>query len=142
MTASYAAVFKRPLTPSPSSSSSLLPSTSSPLSSFLLRGRSPAFVSFSASSSSLPWPRGLGFSARRCVAASASGSFEQDRLGDDAVLRDQEVQERKVDLMKILKGANSIIPHIVLGSTVLALAYPPSFTWFTNRSPLFFTLIV
>ncbi|XP_020114694.1 probable sodium/metabolite cotransporter BASS5, chloroplastic isoform X4 [Ananas comosus] len=77
--------------------------------------------------------RGLGFSARRCVAASASGSFEQDRLGDDAFLRDQEVQERKVDLMKILKGANSIIPHIVLGSTVLALAYPPSFTWFTNR---------
>ncbi|XP_020114695.1 probable sodium/metabolite cotransporter BASS5, chloroplastic isoform X5 [Ananas comosus] len=130
MTASYAAVFKRPLTPSPSSSSSLLPTTSSPLSSFLLRGRSPAFVSFSASSSSLPWPRGLGFSARRCVAASASGSFEQDRLGDDAFLRDQ---ERKVDLMKILKGANSIIPHIVLGSTVLALAYPPSFTWFTNR---------
>lgn len=36
-------------------------------------------------------------------------------------------------LMKILRSANSVLPHVVLGSTVLALAYPPSFTWFTTR---------
>ncbi|CAD6224174.1 unnamed protein product [Miscanthus lutarioriparius] len=46
---------------------------------------------------------------------------------------DPVVEESKVDFLKILKSANSIIPHIVLGSTILALVYPPSFTWFTTR---------
>ncbi|XP_020549824.1 probable sodium/metabolite cotransporter BASS5, chloroplastic isoform X1 [Sesamum indicum] len=36
-------------------------------------------------------------------------------------------------LMTVLKGANSFLPQVVLASTVLALVYPPSFTWFTNR---------
>ncbi|KAL6501627.1 putative sodium/metabolite cotransporter bass6, chloroplastic [Orobanche gracilis] len=36
-------------------------------------------------------------------------------------------------LMTILKRANSFLPQVVLASTVLALIYPPSFTWFTNR---------
>ena len=49
-------------------------------------------------------------------------------------LKLQVVEESKVDFLKILKSANSIIPHIVLGSTILALVYPPSFTWFTTRS--------
>ncbi|KAL0324391.1 UNVERIFIED_CONTAM: putative sodium/metabolite cotransporter BASS6, chloroplastic [Sesamum calycinum] len=35
--------------------------------------------------------------------------------------------------MTVLKGANSFLPQVVLASTVLALIYPPSFTWFTNR---------
>ncbi|XP_052167705.1 probable sodium/metabolite cotransporter BASS5, chloroplastic [Oryza glaberrima] len=68
------------------------------------------------------------------VWASASGSFEKDRIGDDDVLASpQIVEESKVDLLKILKSANTIIPHVVLGSTILALVYPPSFTWFTTR---------
>ncbi|XP_014758840.1 probable sodium/metabolite cotransporter BASS5, chloroplastic isoform X2 [Brachypodium distachyon] len=46
---------------------------------------------------------------------------------------DAGVEESKVDFLKILKSANSIIPHVVLGSTILALVYPPSFTWFTTR---------
>ncbi|XP_039136856.1 probable sodium/metabolite cotransporter BASS5, chloroplastic isoform X2 [Dioscorea cayenensis subsp. rotundata] len=33
----------------------------------------------------------------------------------------------------ILKGANSVLPFVVALSTVLALVYPPSFTWFTTR---------
>ncbi|CAH9137403.1 unnamed protein product [Cuscuta epithymum] len=33
----------------------------------------------------------------------------------------------------VLRDANSILPHVVLGSTILALVYPPSFTWFTSR---------
>jgi hypothetical protein len=71
------------------------------------------------------------------VWASASGSFEKDRIGDDDVLASpQIVEESKVDLLKILKSANTIIPHVVLGSTILALVYPPSFTWFTTRSVL------
>lgn len=35
--------------------------------------------------------------------------------------------------LTVLRGANAILPHVVLGSTILALVYPPSFTWFTSR---------
>lgn len=38
-----------------------------------------------------------------------------------------------VVLLKLLKDANSIIPHVVAAATLLALLFPPSFTWFTNR---------
>ncbi|KAL3653616.1 putative sodium/metabolite cotransporter bass5, chloroplastic [Castilleja foliolosa] len=40
---------------------------------------------------------------------------------------------QEASLMTILKGANTFLPQVVLASTVLALVYPPSFTWFTNR---------
>ncbi|KAK3129695.1 hypothetical protein QOZ80_6BG0483440 [Eleusine coracana subsp. coracana] len=87
--------------------------------------------------SSLPrvsWQQGSGVAARTHVWATASGPFDQDRSGEDAGLPSlQVVEERKVDLLKILKSANIVIPHIVLGSTILALVYPPSFTWFTTR---------
>ncbi|KAG0570506.1 hypothetical protein KC19_6G167500 [Ceratodon purpureus] len=33
----------------------------------------------------------------------------------------------------VLKNVNVYIPHAVLASTVLALSYPPSFTWFTTK---------
>ncbi|XP_028755974.1 probable sodium/metabolite cotransporter BASS5, chloroplastic isoform X2 [Neltuma alba] len=36
-------------------------------------------------------------------------------------------------ILKILKESNSLLPHVVLASTLLALIYPPSFTWFTSR---------
>nr|CAB3453992.1 unnamed protein product [Digitaria exilis] len=78
--------------------------------------------------------RGSGAVDRRRLWASASGSFEQDGTGEDAVLPSQVVEESKVDFLKILKSANTVIPHIVLGSTILALVYPPSFTWFTTSS--------
>uniref|UniRef100_A0A0E0M3I8 Uncharacterized protein n=1 Tax=Oryza punctata TaxID=4537 RepID=A0A0E0M3I8_ORYPU len=77
---------------------------------------------------------GVAVRGRVWASASASGSFEKDRIGDDDVFASpQIVEESKVDLLKILKSANTIIPHIVLGSTILALVYPPSFTWFTTR---------
>ncbi|XP_010540192.1 PREDICTED: probable sodium/metabolite cotransporter BASS6, chloroplastic isoform X2 [Tarenaya hassleriana] len=44
-----------------------------------------------------------------------------------------EMPEKKASLVDVLKQANSILPHVVLGSTILALLYPPSFTWFTSR---------
>ncbi|XP_073012391.1 probable sodium/metabolite cotransporter BASS5, chloroplastic [Typha latifolia] len=109
----------------------------SPHSSALLRHRTDS-VSLSLPSSSCYLSRRRPsfpvFSKRRCDCASAGGSFEQDSsTGEDALSPTQEVQDRKVDILKALKGANSVIPHVVLGSTLLALAYPPSFTWFTNR---------
>lgn len=69
----------------------------------------------------------------RCIPAKAADSFEPDRIREDAFIPAQEVEQKEIDVLKILKGANSIIPHVVLASTVLALVYPPSFTWFTNR---------
>uniref|UniRef100_J3MZA9 Uncharacterized protein n=1 Tax=Oryza brachyantha TaxID=4533 RepID=J3MZA9_ORYBR len=79
--------------------------------------------------------QGSVVAARGRVWASASGSFEKDHTGgdDDVLASPQIVEESNVDLLKILKSANTIIPHIVLGSTILALVYPPSFTWFTTR---------
>ncbi|KAK4435179.1 putative sodium/metabolite cotransporter BASS6, chloroplastic [Sesamum alatum] len=44
-----------------------------------------------------------------------------------------EPPKEEASLMTILKGANSFLPQVVLASTILALIYPPSFTWFTNR---------
>lgn len=34
---------------------------------------------------------------------------------------------------KLLQTANTSLPQVVMASTLLALIYPPSFTWFTNR---------
>ena len=48
--------------------------------------------------------------------------------------------EMAYSIVETLKKANSILPHVVLASTVLALLYPPSFTWFTSRFSLLFTL--
>ncbi|RLN34850.1 bile acid sodium symporter [Panicum miliaceum] len=89
----------------------------------------PPLVSWrSLSVSSEKAEQGSGVVARRRLWASASGSFEHNNAWEDAV-----VEESKVDFLKILKSANTVIPHIVLGSTILALVYPPSFTWFTTR---------
>ncbi|GLJ56120.1 hypothetical protein SUGI_1204690 [Cryptomeria japonica] len=38
-----------------------------------------------------------------------------------------------INILNSLKNANSFIPHAVVASTLLALVFPPSFTWFTNR---------
>ncbi|XP_021901749.1 probable sodium/metabolite cotransporter BASS6, chloroplastic isoform X2 [Carica papaya] len=44
-----------------------------------------------------------------------------------------EPDENSKSIVTMLKEANSLLPHVVLASTLLALAYPPSFTWFTSR---------
>ncbi|CAL9168106.1 unnamed protein product [Musa hybrid cultivar] len=94
----------------------------------LLR-RGTASLRFSSSSSSNDDKILLG----RCVSAKAADSFEPDRSAKDAFRPSQEIRQDEISILKILKGANSIIPHVVLASTVLALVYPPSFTWFTTR---------
>ncbi|EOA15531.1 hypothetical protein CARUB_v10004948mg [Capsella rubella] len=44
-----------------------------------------------------------------------------------------EIFSEKASIVDTLKKANSVLPHVVLASTILALIYPPSFTWFTSR---------
>ncbi|KAL3647250.1 putative sodium/metabolite cotransporter bass5, chloroplastic [Castilleja foliolosa] len=55
---------------------------------------------------------------------------DNSRLSDHAP---EFAKIQEASLMTILKGANTFLPQVVLASTVLALVYPPSFTWFTNR---------
>lgn len=62
-----------------------------------------------------------------CVPKQSSDDFEPP-----SIIISKEV-EKKESISDILSKANSFLPHIVLASTLLALAYPPSFTWFTNR---------
>lgn len=78
--------------------------------------------------------KGSKFLVGRFVRARAAGSGSLE-LGDDGSLPlpAQEANQSKTDFLMILKGANSIIPHVVFASTVLALVYPPSFSWFTTR---------
>jgi hypothetical protein len=35
--------------------------------------------------------------------------------------------------LEILKNSNSLLPPAILASTLLALIFPPSLTWFTTR---------
>lgn len=42
-------------------------------------------------------------------------------------------KQKDSSIVRILKESNSLLPHVVLASTLLALVYPPSFTWFTTR---------
>ncbi|KAK3429090.1 probable sodium/metabolite cotransporter BASS6, chloroplastic [Eucalyptus grandis] len=43
------------------------------------------------------------------------------------------VPGEQFSIVEVLKKSNSFLPHVVLASTLLALIYPPSFAWFTNR---------
>ncbi|XP_031391846.1 probable sodium/metabolite cotransporter BASS5, chloroplastic isoform X2 [Punica granatum] len=76
---------------------------------------------------------------RRCFLSKCNS---QDTLDSFEQNPDQEfsqesfqvsVQGKQAPILKILKESNSFLPHVVLASTLLAIFYPPSFTWFTNR---------
>ncbi|PKI49513.1 hypothetical protein CRG98_030130, partial [Punica granatum] len=75
---------------------------------------------------------------RRCFLSKCNS---QDTLDSFEQNPDQEfsqesfqvsVQGKQAPILKILKESNSFLPHVVLASTLLAIFYPPSFTWFTN----------
>ncbi|XP_021283378.1 probable sodium/metabolite cotransporter BASS6, chloroplastic isoform X2 [Herrania umbratica] len=69
----------------------------------------------------------------KCASEKLSGSFERDPGQEYGLESNQRVKQRKASIVEILKQSNSILPHVVLASTILALVYPPSFTWFTSR---------
>ncbi|XP_023752836.1 probable sodium/metabolite cotransporter BASS5, chloroplastic [Lactuca sativa] len=41
--------------------------------------------------------------------------------------------EHKTSFVEIPKTTNSLLPQVVLASTILVLIFPPSYTWFTSR---------
>ncbi|KAG5588899.1 hypothetical protein H5410_039413 [Solanum commersonii] len=69
-----------------------------------------------------------GLLVTRCISESFS-----DPPGPNDFESLENLKQKENAFLTILKGANSFLPHVVLASTILALIYPPSFTWFTNR---------
>ncbi|XP_043716478.1 probable sodium/metabolite cotransporter BASS5, chloroplastic isoform X2 [Telopea speciosissima] len=88
---------------------------------------------YPASSCLIPPLKSSRSSVGRCLPEMASDSFEPDRPSETVHKLTQEIGKNESGILQILKGANSILPHVVFASTVLALVFPPSFTWFTNR---------
>ncbi|XP_023752837.1 probable sodium/metabolite cotransporter BASS5, chloroplastic isoform X1 [Lactuca sativa] len=83
-----------------------------------------------------PHTLSLCWGSRLIVHRRASGEFP-DRIDQDepptyAPISPQ-ILEHNTSFVDVLKKANSILPQVVLASTILALVYPPSFTWFTSR---------
>ncbi|XP_057510661.1 probable sodium/metabolite cotransporter BASS6, chloroplastic isoform X1 [Actinidia eriantha] len=77
--------------------------------------------------------RGSRLQLRRCVMEKFSDGLEPDRSPNVVPESTQNPNGKETSFVKILKGANSILPQVVIASTILALLYPPSFTWFTSR---------
>ncbi|KAG7541837.1 Bile acid:sodium symporter/arsenical resistance protein Acr3 [Arabidopsis thaliana x Arabidopsis arenosa] len=88
------------------------------------------FSSFSLSSPLRIDPISQGIGSRNLWRRYASDNFSE--MGLDPGADSSKVIE-KASIVDTMKKANSILPHVVLASTILALIYPPSFTWFTSR---------
>ncbi|KAI4327051.1 hypothetical protein L6164_019554 [Bauhinia variegata] len=65
----------------------------------------------------------------KCVPLNYSDSAEPDPGQNYS----PDPPQKTVYILEILKESNSLLPHVVLASTLLALIFPPSFTWFTSR---------
>ncbi|KAK8520877.1 hypothetical protein V6N13_077009 [Hibiscus sabdariffa] len=76
---------------------------------------------------------GSRFLECKCSSESVSGSFERDPGQEYGPEPNQMVEQKAATIVDILKQSNSILPHVILASTILALVYPPSFSWFTSR---------
>ncbi|KAK4422747.1 putative sodium/metabolite cotransporter BASS5, chloroplastic [Sesamum alatum] len=64
---------------------------------------------------------------RKCASNDLSAEWPSKYASEQPKIQEE------LSFLTILKGANSFLPQVVLASTILALIYPPSFTWFTNR---------
>ncbi|XP_058215650.1 probable sodium/metabolite cotransporter BASS6, chloroplastic isoform X1 [Rhododendron vialii] len=73
------------------------------------------------------------FPLSRCVPEKLFTEFELNQTPNAEPEATQILDKKEMSFVDILKGANSILPQVVLASTILALVYPPSFTWFTSR---------
>ncbi|XP_047946785.1 probable sodium/metabolite cotransporter BASS5, chloroplastic [Salvia hispanica] len=100
----------------------------SPIAAAALSRRNSSHFSGLRSSTFLHHPASGGLSRFSLISKYAPDNLSSFEHESDS----PKIQE-KVSLLTILQGANSFLPQVVLASTILALVYPPSFTWFTNR---------
>uniref|UniRef100_A0A6M2EU30 Uncharacterized protein n=1 Tax=Populus davidiana TaxID=266767 RepID=A0A6M2EU30_9ROSI len=73
------------------------------------------------------------FLVSRCESQKFSDSLEPDHDQNYVTDSSQMVEQKDASIVDMLAQSNSLLPHIVLASTLLALVHPPSFTWFTTR---------
>ncbi|KAL1828435.1 probable sodium/metabolite cotransporter BASS5, chloroplastic isoform X1 [Daucus carota subsp. sativus] len=103
-----------------------------PQSSFYRRGKNPLH-GFTKNDSCISLGGGSKLLRLRCVSEKFEYGHDSDDSLDHAFKSTQKLKQEESSFLDILKGANRILPHVVIASTVLALVYPPSFTWFTSR---------
>ncbi|KAJ6326863.1 hypothetical protein OIU78_013867 [Salix suchowensis] len=73
--------------------------------------------------------RSLGFS----ISLNPNLHCGSSRFSNYVTESSQMPEQKEASIVDMLKQSNSLLPHVVLASTLLALVYPPSFTWFTTR---------
>ncbi|XP_062030254.1 probable sodium/metabolite cotransporter BASS6, chloroplastic [Rosa rugosa] len=66
----------------------------------------------------------------RCASVNSLDSDSDENYASESP---QIPQRNKVSFVELLKKSSSFLPHVTIASTLLALVFPPSFTWFTNR---------
>ncbi|WCJ26077.1 Sodium Bile acid symporter family [Euphorbia peplus] len=71
--------------------------------------------------------------SRVLVSRGVSDEFEQNPGRNDIDEENKMVEKGNFSIVSVLKQANSLLPQVVIASTLLALVYPPTFTWFTSR---------
>eukprot|EP00250_Pteridium_aquilinum_P015987 c22874_g3_i1 orf=161-1411(+) len=71
---------------------------------------------------------------RSCmVSAGASSPSSFEKGGSEHVSEQERTEKVAETAWKYIQKANTFLPQAVMASTLLALIFPPSFTWFTNR---------
>ncbi|XP_023752860.1 probable sodium/metabolite cotransporter BASS6, chloroplastic [Lactuca sativa] len=77
------------------------------------------------------------WSSRLVVRRSVSNQFvnpiDRNESQEFAPILPQNHEKKATSIIDTLKNANSILPQVVLISTILAFIHPSSFTWFTSR---------
>ncbi|KDP25572.1 hypothetical protein JCGZ_20728 [Jatropha curcas] len=80
------------------------------------------------------YSRNSRFLVSKCSSEKFSDPFEEQDQGPNfATEQNKVLKQKEFSIVNILQQSNSLLPHVVLASTLLALVYPPSFTWFTTR---------
>ncbi|GJT31203.1 probable sodium/metabolite cotransporter BASS5, chloroplastic isoform X1 [Tanacetum coccineum] len=69
----------------------------------------------------------------RYVSNTNAIPFDPNELPEYAPILYQNPEKKAATILEVLQNANSILPQVVLVSTILAFIHPSSFTWFSSR---------
>ncbi|KAK1419090.1 hypothetical protein QVD17_28247 [Tagetes erecta] len=67
------------------------------------------------------------------VSSRTANPFDSDAIPEYVPKSSQKPVKKTISVLEVLQNANSILPQVVLISTILAFVHPSSFTWFTSR---------
>ncbi|KAK7307816.1 hypothetical protein VNO77_41214 [Canavalia gladiata] len=69
----------------------------------------------------------------KCALLDSSDSLSPDPPPIESSDPTQMMKQNSMSILDILQQSNSFLPHVLIVSTLLALVYPRSLTWFTSR---------